>query len=160
MADLSPQPTMTAAGRAPEPDLTRFLPPQDDTFADALAEIRAGRKTSHWVWWVFPQLASLGASDRSRFYGLSGLAEARGYLAHPLLGPRLVEALRAILAHRGRPAADILGEVDAKKLWSCATLFAEVEGAPPEFRATLDAFFGGQSDARTLALLGTGRAAP
>jgi uncharacterized protein (DUF1810 family) len=159
MADLSPLPPIaTAPGDAP--DLTRFLPPQDDTFADALAEIRAGRKTSHWIWWVFPQLASLGASDRSRFYGLSGLPEARGYLAHPLLGPRLVEALRAILAHRGRPAADILGEVDAKKLWSCATLFAEVEGAPPEARATLDAFFGGEPDARTLALLGHRRPAP
>lgn len=158
MADLSP-PSPAVAGHA-APDLSRFLPPQDETFADALAEIRAGRKTSHWVWWVFPQLASLGASDRSRFYGLAGLAEARGYLAHPLLGPRLVEALRAILAHRGRPAADILGEIDAKKLWSCATLFAEVEGAPPECRATLDAFFGGEPDRRTLALLGTARATP
>ena len=139
-------------------DLSRFIPPQDDTYADALAEIRLGRKTSHWMWWIFPQPASLGVSDRSRFYGLSGRQEAADYLAHPLLGPRLVEAARAMLAHRGRDAADILGEVDAKKLRSSATLFAEVEGAPPEFSQLLDAFAGGEPDPRTLALLETSRA--
>jgi len=141
-------------------DLSRFIPPQDDTYADALEEIRAGRKTSHWIWWIFPQMASLGVSDRARFYGLSGLPEARDYLDHPLLGPRLLEAARAILAHRGRHAADILGEVDAKKLRSCATLFGRIEGAPLEFQALLDAFFGGEADPRTLALLEPQRAVP
>ena len=134
-------------------DLSRFIPPQDETYADALGEIRAGRKTSHWMWWIFPQLAGLGVSDRARFYGLSGLDEARDYLAHPLLGPRLREAMGAMAAHRGRDAADILGEVDAKKLRSCATLFAAVEGAPPEFAQILDAFHGGEPDPRTRALL-------
>ena len=132
-------------------DLSRFIPPQDETYAEALAEIRGGRKTSHWMWWTFPQLAGLGISDRSRFYGLSGLAEARDYLQHTLLGPRLVEVARALLAHRGRDAADVLGEVDAKKLQSCATLFAAVEDAPPEFAEILDAFFGGEPDRHTLA---------
>lgn len=139
-------------------DLSRFIPPQDDTYAEALAEIRAGRKTSHWMWWIFPQLAALGVSDRSRFYGLSGCSEARAYLQHPLLGPRLVEAARALLAQRGRDAADILGDVDAKKLRSCATLFAAVEGAPPEFRQILDAFFAGEPDDRTLVLSEPSRA--
>ena len=134
-------------------DLTRFVPPQEDTFADAMGELGAGRKTSHWMWWIFPQLSGLGVSDRARFYGLSGPAEARAYLDHPVLGPRLVEAARAMLAHRGRDAADVLGEVDAKKLRSCATLFAALDGAPPEFRALLDAFFNGEADPRTIAAL-------
>jgi uncharacterized protein (DUF1810 family) len=102
------------------------------------------------MWWVFPQLASLGRSPTAKHYGLAGPEEAAAYLAHPVLGPRLVEAARAMLLNRGRAAEAVLGEVDALKLRSSATLFASVPGAPPEFRALLDAFFEGRPDPLSL----------
>lgn len=134
--------------------LDRFLAPQEATYATALEEIRAGRKVSHWMWWIFPQLRSLGYSPTAKAYGIADLGEAAAYLAHPVLGPRLVAAARAMLAHRGVSAEEVLGEVDGRKLRSCATLFAAVPGAPPEFRAILDAFYAGRADARTLAEVG------
>lgn len=134
-------------------DLDRFLAPQEETFAQALAELRRGRKESHWMWWIFPQLGLLGRSPTARAYGLADLAEAEAYLAHPVLGPRLLDAARAMLAHRGTDAARVLGGVDAMKLRSCATLFAAVPGAPGEFRELLDAFYGGEGDPRTEAAL-------
>ena len=136
------------------PDLSRFLAPQEQTFAAALAELRRGRKESHWMWWIFPQLASLGRSPTAKAYGLADLEEARAYLGHPVLGPRLIEAARAMLDHEGQPPDAILGGIDALKLRSCATLFAAVPGAPPEFRALLDAFHGGEPDPLTEAALG------
>lgn len=139
---------------APMPDLARFLGPQEGTHATALAELRRGRKDTHWMWWVFPQLAALGRSPTAKAYGIADAGEAAAYLAHPVLGPRLIEAARAVLAHEGREPAAILGGVDALKLRSCATLFAAVPGAPPEFRAILDAFYGGEPDPLTLAALG------
>ena len=133
--------------------LERFVPPQEKTFGAAMAELRAGRKESHWMWWIFPQLAALGRSGTAKAYGITDLAEARAYLAHPVLGSRLVEAARAMLMHRGRDAAAVLGGVDAMKLRSCATLFAAVPGADPVFEEVLEAFYGGEADPLTEAAL-------
>ena len=135
------------------PDLERFVAAQDGTYAVALAELRRGRKESHWMWWIFPQLAALGRSGTAKRYGIANLAEAEAYLAHPVLGPRLREAMEAMLAHRGRTAESVLGGVDAMKLRSCATLFAAVPGAAPEFREVLEAFYGGEADPLTVAAL-------
>ena len=135
------------------PDLDRFLAPQEQSFATALAELKRGRKESHWMWWIFPQLGALGRSGTAKVFGIADLAEAEAYLAHPVLGPRLLEAARAMLAHRGREPASVLGGVDAMKLRSCATLFAALPGAPPEFRALLEAFYGGEADPLTEAAL-------
>lgn len=133
------------------PGLDRFLPPQDETHAAALSELARGRKESHWMWWTFPQLAHLGRSPTARAYGIADLAEAEAYLGHPVLGPRLTQAARAMLALAGRDAAEVLGPVDALKLRSSATLFAAVPGAGPEFQALIDAFFGGEGDPLTQA---------
>lgn len=135
------------------PDLERFVTAQERTYDAALAELRRGRKESHWMWWVFPQLASLGRSGTAKAYGIADLAEAESLLAHPVLGPRLVEAARAMLMHRGRAPEAVLGGIDALKLRSCATLFAAVPGAPPEFREVLEAFYGGEADPLTEAAL-------
>lgn len=132
--------------------LDRFVAAQEGVHARALAELRRGRKEGHWMWFVFPQVAGLGRSAAARFYALAGLAEARAYLAHPLLGPRLVEATEAVTAAPG--AADaVLGPVDAVKLRSSMTLFeaaAADGGDPAPFRAALDRFFGGERDGETL----------
>lgn len=138
-------------------DLTRFVTAQDSVYPAALAELRAGRKTSHWMWFVFPQIAGLGRSETARFYAIADRDEARAYLAHPLLGPRLTEAALAMLAYRGVEAEAILGPVDAMKLQSSMTLFDSVAVGPAPFAATLDAFFGGRRDAATLAILDEGR---
>ncbi len=131
-------------------DLTRFVAAQDGTFTQALAELTAGKKTGHWVWWVFPQLAGLGTSATAERYGLAGLDEAKAYSAHPVLGPRLKQATEAVVAH-GDPVA-VLGELDATKLRSCLTLFEAVGGR--QFPApALDRLFGGQRDDATLKLL-------
>lgn len=132
--------------------LQRFLDAQAGSYERALRELRLGDKKSHWMWFVFPQLKGLGPSDKARFYGLDGLAEATAYLEHPVLGARLVEACEALQPHAGVGAEFVLGAVDAVKLRSCLTLFAEVPGAPPLFREMLAAFYG-TPDARTLALL-------
>jgi uncharacterized protein (DUF1810 family) len=134
-------------------DLQRFIAAQAGVYEQALAELRGGRKRSHWMWFVFPQLRGLGRSETSRFYGLEGLAEARAYLAHPVLGPRLRECLEAAVAAPGT-AEEILGSIDALKLRSCATLFARVAPEEPLFGAVLDRFFDGRPDTATEALLG------
>lgn len=134
-------------------DLNRFVTAQRESYADALAELRAGAKRSHWVWWVFPQLAGLGRSETARAYAIGSLAEARAYLAHPLLGLRLREATGAMLLHRDRSAQAVLGGIDATKLCSSLTLFlAAGAGAPLD--AALAVFFGGERDPATLNLLG------
>jgi uncharacterized protein (DUF1810 family) len=133
--------------------LERFVAAQDGVYPQALAELRGGRKHGHWMWFVFPQLAGLGRSATARFYAIASAAEARAYLAHPLLGPRLAECARALLAHRARRAEAILGPIDAMKLRSSMTLFEAVAGDPAPFAAVLDAFFGGERDAATLGLL-------
>jgi uncharacterized protein (DUF1810 family) len=146
-------------GPAADPfDLERFVLAQEGTYDVALAELRRGRKTGHWIWFVFPQLRGLGVSRMSHRYGITGLDEARAYLAHPLLGPRLVASFEALLAHAGTRAIDILGDVDAMKVRSSVTLFARADPARSAFRDVLDAFYGGHADARTDELLGVDRA--
>ncbi|MES2137725.1 MAG: DUF1810 domain-containing protein [Pseudomonadota bacterium] len=134
--------------------LQRFLDAQAGVIESVLAELRAGYKRSHWMWFVFPQLAGLGRSTTAKFYAIASLDEARAYLAHPRLGPRLRQSIEAILPWVGRASAeDIFGSLDAMKLRSSLTLFDAVE---PDgiFQAGLDAFFAGNGDEQTLALLG------
>lgn len=133
--------------------LSRFVDAQSHSYETALAELKSGRKRSHWMWFIFPQLAGLGRSATARFYGIADLDEARAYLAHPVLGPRLVECARAVLAHEGQSAEAILGCVDALKLRSSATLFREA-GGEPEFQQVLDRFYGGKPCPITLEALG------
>ena len=136
-------------------DLERFVRAQDasGTYDAALAELRAGRKTSHWMWFVFPQVAGLGLSETSRRYAISSLDEARAYLAHPLLGPRLDACARALLELEGRTAAEILGPVDAQKLRSSMTLFARAAPEEPVFVEVLGRYCYGRQDEATDALL-------
>lgn len=140
-------------------DLQRFVDAQDagGTYERALAELRAGRKTSHWMWFVFPQLAGLGRSETARRYAIASLAEARAYLAHPLLGPRLRAAGAALLDGAdavGAPdAVAVLGSVDALKLRSSMTLFARAAPEEPLFTHLLERFNDGEPDPATLALL-------
>lgn len=134
------------------PDLERFVAAQDRIYPQALAELAAGAKRSHWMWFVFPQLAGLGRSETARFYAIADAVEARAYLAHPLLGPRLREATRAAIAATGSAPA-IFGGVDAIKLRSCLTLFAAVAPDPSLFEAGLARFFDGDPDPETLARL-------
>jgi uncharacterized protein (DUF1810 family) len=132
-------------------DLQRFVAAQDSggTYDAALRELRDGRKVSHWMWFVFPQIAGLGRSPMAQRYAISSLGEARAYLAHPVLGPRLVEAARALVAHEGHSAEAILGGIDAIKLRSSMTLFAAAAPEEPVFRGVLDAFFGRAADPET-----------
>lgn len=135
-------------------DLNRFVQAQEHDYARALAEIRVGHKRTHWMWYIFPQLDGLGFSETARRYAIRGLDEARAYLAHPVLGPRLVECAEAVLAVQGRSAREIFGTPDDLKLRSCATLFAEVSSAGSVFRRVVEVYFEGEADVRTLALLG------
>lgn len=135
--------------------LRRFLAAQDagGTYPRALGELRAGRKRTHWMWFVFPQVAGLGHSATAREYAISGRDEARAYLDHPVLGARLREAAGALLDGPGGDPAAILGPVDAMKLRSSMTLFAEVAPDEPVFRAVLDRFYAGAADEATLTRL-------
>jgi uncharacterized protein (DUF1810 family) len=132
-------------------DLQRFVDAQDSggTWEQALAELRAGSKRSHWMWFVFPQVAGLGRSPTAQHFAVSGLAEARAYLAHPVLGPRLVEAARALTGLTGGDAARVLGPVDALKLRSSMTLFAAADPGQPVFAQVLDQYFVGEPDEAT-----------
>ena len=146
---------MSAVGR---PDLTRFLAAQDSggSYEGALRELRAGRKRSHWMWWVFPQVAGLGQSPTSRHYALAGLEEARAYLDDPVLGRRLGECVDALLALDGDDPVAVLGGTDAVKLRSSMTLFARAAGdeqAGRPFREVLDRYFHGEEDPETLTRL-------
>ena len=134
--------------------LDRFVEAQAGVWTQALAELKAGRKTSHWMWFVFPQIAGLGRSETARFYAIADVAEARAYLAHPLLGARLREAAQALLTHRGQSAEAVLGGIDAIKLRSSMTLFEAVAPDEPVFAAVLDAFFSGQRDPETVRRIG------
>lgn len=133
--------------------LSRFLDAQASAYPTAFREICSGRKQSHWIWFVFPQLRGLGSSDNSEKYGLSGLDEARAYLAHPVLGGRLREATTAMMAHRSAGASSVLAALDALKLRSCLTLFSLAEPGGLYAQA-LQALFDGERDRRTLELLG------
>ena len=135
-------------------DLSRFVAAQRDIYAAALAELRAGRKRGHWMWFVFPQIAGLGMSATSIFYASASADEARAYLACDPLGPRLRECTQAVLDHPGLSAEAIFGPVDAMKLRSSMTLFEHVAEPEAPFGACIDAFFAGRRDERSLALLG------
>ena len=141
-------------------DLTRFVTAQDGggTYDAALRELRAGRKTSHWMWFVFPQVAGLGRSSTARHYALAGLDEAAAYLAHPVLGPRLQACCRALLEQQNADAAALLGSADAQKLHLSMTLFALNTSDEPLFAEVLDRFYNGEQDPLTLAR--AGRATP
>lgn len=137
-------------------DLDRFVHAQDSesTYVRALGELRRGRKTSHWMWFVFPQLAGLGRSGIARRYAISGLDEARVYLAHPVLGRRLLECCEAVLALQGETSAEaVFGPVDAMKLRSSVTLFHRADPGVALFSAVLERFFDGSPDPRTDELL-------
>ena len=134
-------------------DLARFEQAQAPVFAQAIAELRAGRKRSHWMWFVFPQYRGLGSSPMSQRFAIRSLDEARAYLAHPVLGPRLRECTSAVIDVEGRSAHDIFGSPDDLKLRSCATLFAAVSPAGSEWARLLDKYFEGQPDHATLELL-------
>lgn len=134
-------------------DLARFVAAQEDVYAAALAELRQGQKRTHWMWFVLPQLRGLGHSAMATRYGIGSRGEAASYLAHPVLGPRLVACVEALLAHEGRSAREMLGDTDAMKLRSCVTLFAEVAGPESVFADALARFFAGEPDSATLRLL-------
>ena len=136
-------------------DLARFVDAQARDYDQALAEIRGGRKRSHWIWYVFPQIDGLGFSPMSRRYAIKSLDEARAYVAHPVLGPRLVEICEAALAVEGKSAYEVFGSPDDMKLKSCATLFAIVSPPDSVFGRVLGRYFKGERDARTLQLVGS-----
>jgi uncharacterized protein (DUF1810 family) len=137
-------------------DLDRFAQAQVGDYERALAEVRGGRKRSHWMWYVFPQYDGLGFSPTSQRYAIKSLAEARAYLGHPVLGPRLVEIAEAALGVEGRSATEIFGHPDDLKLRSCATLFACVSPSGSVFERLLDRYFRGERDPQTLRLIGVG----
>jgi len=139
-------------------DLARFIDGQARCYARVLQELAAGAKTSHWMWFIFPQLKGLGASATAHRFGLAGLGEAQAYLAHPLLGARLRDCTRALLAVEGRTAHEIFGSPDDLKLRSCLTLFTQAAGTAPApadliFGAALLKYYRGEQDPRTLELL-------
>jgi uncharacterized protein (DUF1810 family) len=132
-------------------NLERFAAAQDagGTYQQAVAELRRGRKVSHWMWFVFPQIAGLGYSATSRMFAISSLEEARAYLAHPVLGPRLVECATIVAQTQGRTAEQIFGGIDAQKLRSCATLFLRADPGQPVFGQVLAQYFDGRPDPAT-----------
>jgi uncharacterized protein (DUF1810 family) len=136
-------------------DLDRFVGAQEQIFDGALAELRRGRKTGHWIWFVFPQIAGLGRSEMSERFAIASLDEARAYLAHPVLGARLHESVAAVLSIRDRTADEIMGSLDATKLRSSLTLFHRAAPDDPLFVDALDRLFGGEVDAATDDLLAT-----
>ena len=144
-------------GHQPGVDLTRFVTAQDDggTYATALGELRSGRKRTHWMWFVFPQVDGLGRSATARRYALSGVDEARAYLAHPVLGPRLRECAEVVAALDETDPVTVLGGIDALKLHSSMTLFARAaeDDDRETFRAVLDRYYGGTEDPETVARL-------
>lgn len=144
-------------GVSSDPDrLERFVEAQSNgIYAQALEELRAGRKSSHWMWFVFPQVAGLGSSRMSQHYAIGSLSEAQAYLDHPVLGSRLVECARAVLSHSDRTARQIMGTPDDAKLRSSMTLFALATDSEPVFQQVLNTFFDGERDPRTVDFLGT-----
>ncbi len=131
-------------------DLRRFVDAQDPVYERVCGELRRGRKQSHWMWFVFPQLKGLGFSGMAQKFGIASRAEAEAYLAHPVLGPRLIECTELVNAVEGRSIEHIFGDVDAMKFRSSITLFAQMSKAPGVFEAALEKYFGGEPDPLTL----------
>jgi uncharacterized protein (DUF1810 family) len=138
-------------------DLQRFVEAQDRVYDTVLAELRSGAKRSHWIWFVFPQLRGLGHSATAQRYGISSLAEARAYLSHPVLGPRLRECTQLVAEIDGRSVDEVFGRPDNMKVRSSMTLFARATDDNAEFRAVLDKFYGGEHDGATTELLNAAR---
>lgn len=134
-------------------NLKRFTDAQESRFSIALNEIKNGRKQSHWMWFIFPQIAGLGYSEMSKLYAINDINEASLYLAHPVLGKRLIEISKALLDVEGKTASQIFGSPDDIKLKSCMTLFSSLENTNPVFEAILAKYFGGTKDAKTLQLI-------
>lgn len=141
------------AGSADPYNLNRFLQAQECDYDQALSEIRGGQKRSHWMWYIFPQFDGLGFSSTSRHYSIKSAKEAEAYLAHPILGPRLIECVEAVGGIEGRSVGEIFGSPDDLKLKSCATLFASVSPAGSVFDRLLEKYYNGQHDSKTLDLL-------
>lgn len=141
-------------------NLQRFVDAQTGVYETALDELRKGRKQTHWIWFVLPQLRELGRSPRARFFGISGRVEAVAYWAHPLLGARLLACVQALNRHAGQRIETILGPVDAQKFGSCLTLFDAVAPHTPELEAALQHFYGGARCETTLAWLGANPSPP
>jgi uncharacterized protein (DUF1810 family) len=149
---------MSGAPTSDDPfDLDRFVAAQSGDYEQALRELRGGRKRGHWIWYILPQMRGLGMSSMSSRYGIGSLDEAKAYLAHPILGPRLRECVEAVGAHNGMSASQIFGSLDAMKFRSCLTLFAEADGPDSAFARALGQFFDDQRDPRTLELLVDGK---
>ena len=136
-----------------ETSLQRFVEAQESTYPTALAEIKRGRKHSHWMWFIFPQIQGLGISSTAQYYALKDATEAAAYLKHPVLGSRLLEICAALFELPGHDATRIFGYPDDLKLRSCLTLFASLPGSPPVFQLLLDKFFQGAPDGQTLRIL-------
>ncbi len=134
-------------------DLSRFIQAQANSYTTALAELKNCQKQSHWMWYIFPQLYGLGHSATAKYYAIKNLEEARLYLAHPVLGKRLQECSRAVLAVQGRSILDIMGFPDNLKLHSSMTLFARIANSNPVFTDVIEKYFDGIQDIRTLLLL-------
>lgn len=133
-------------------DLQRFVDAQEPVYSKVLEELQQGRKTSHWMWYVFPQIAGLGRSEMARRYAISSIEEAHAYFMHPVLGQRLVQCVRLLLDIDGSSAEDILGGVDAAKLRSCITLFFAASGGESVFEEALEMYFDGVPDMNTMAV--------
>lgn len=135
-------------------NLDRFLIAQNNVYEIALAEIRKGRKVTHWMWYIFPQLTGLGMSSTSQFYGIKGIDEAKAYLSHKVLGTRLLEITKALISLNGLSALEIFGRPDDTKLKSCMTLFAQISDGSSVFYQVIEQYFEGKSDIRTINMLG------
>lgn len=137
-----------------EPNLQKFINAQQGDYATALAEIKRGRKVTHWMWYIFPQIQGLGFSETSKYYAIRNITEAQEFLKHPVLGPRLIDICSALLDLKSQDAHAIFGSPDDLKLKSSVTLFASLPEADPVFDKVLDRFFNGARDHRTLEILG------
>ncbi|SDI01103.1 Uncharacterized protein, DUF1810 family [Flavobacterium omnivorum] len=134
-------------------ELIKFLDAQNQVYLQALSEIKNGKKETHWMWYIFPQIKGLGSSETAQYYGIKDLNEANAYLQHPILGKHLVEITEGVLNLKGKTATQIFGTPDDMKLRSCMTLFTNVENANPVFQKVLEKYFNGLSDELTLQLL-------
>lgn len=134
-------------------DLQRFVEAQRDSYADAIAELRNGKKRSHWMWFIFPQVAGLGSSMMAQRYAIKTRGEGSAYLAHPILGPRLLECANALLLHKDKSAEEVMGYPDYLKLQSSMTLFAALSAPDSPFHKALDQYYSGASDIKTIEFL-------
>ncbi|WP_281631606.1 DUF1810 domain-containing protein [Flavobacterium luteolum] len=133
--------------------IERFAAAQQDVYQQALQEIKNGKKQSHWMWYIFPQIRGLGFTDYNVYYGIKDLNEARAYLNDPVLGKRLIEISEAVLSQQRKTALEIFGRPDDRKLKSCMTLFSRIENTDPVFQKVLDKYYNGEYDDKTISLL-------